>query len=658
MNQEIIDLIEISRYFGTEKAHVIAGGGNTSYKTDDHLWIKASGISLSHINEDGFCLLDRKKLAEIPLMNFSSDPAKREEEVKNVLLSSRINPDSRLRPSVETSLHNLFTYKFVVHTHSTIVNALLCSNHAEQKSKEIFGGKVLFLSYADPGWILFKATEAKIREFHLQHNHDPQVVLIQNHGIFVAADSTDEIKGIYADIEAKIKHSMIAYPAFEEFAVSAKLTEVMPALRMLFSDFSLKTATAFNNSWVTGFISSNHRFDEGIARPLNPDQIVYCLSEYLFIENNGTQEEMIHELQVKTKEFSNRRGIMPKIVFIQGEGVIAIEDSAVSAGYLKDMVNDFCQIAFLSENFGGPHPLTDNQIAFIESWEVENYRKKVSLGEKPMGRAENKNILITGAAQGFGAGIAEILFKEGGNIVIADVNEEKGTRFAEQLNGTGSKNRAFFVKTDVTEATSVEDAVNETVIQFGGLDIMISNAGILYAGSLNEMEPSTFDLMTRVNYTGYFHCAKFAQKMMKIQHRYNPEHFMDIIHINSKSGLKGSTMNFAYSGAKFGGIGLTQSFALELMPYKIKVNAICPGNYFDGPLWSDPEKGLLVQYLHAGKVPGAKDIADVKAYYEAQVPAGRGCTPEDVTKAILYVIEQHYETGQAVPVTGGQIMLK
>jgi sorbitol-6-phosphate 2-dehydrogenase len=133
---------------------------------------------------------------------------------------------------------------------------------------------------------------------------------------------------------------------------------------------------------------------------------------------------------------------------------------------------------------------------------------------------------------------------------------------------------------------------------------------------------------------------------------------MDIIQINSKSGLRGSNKNFAYAGGKFGGIGLTESFALELIPYRIKVNSICPGNFFEGPLWSDPQKGLFVQYLRAGKVPGAKSIDDVRAYYEQQVPAGRGCRIEDVMKAIFYAIEQEYETGQAIPVTGGQVMLK
>jgi len=144
---------------------------------------------------------------------------------------------------------------------------------------------------------------------------------------------------------------------------------------------------------------------------------------------------------------------------------------------------------------------------------------------------------------------------------------------------------------------------------------------------------------------------------MKIQTDMKQDYFADIIQINSKSGLKGSNKNFAYAGAKFGGIGLTQSFALELMPHRIKVNAVCPGNFFEGPLWSDPEKGLFVQYLNANKVPGAKSIDDVKKHYESQVPAGRGCRVKDVVRALFYAMEQEYETGQAIPVTGGQNML-
>jgi len=145
---------------------------------------------------------------------------------------------------------------------------------------------------------------------------------------------------------------------------------------------------------------------------------------------------------------------------------------------------------------------------------------------------------------------------------------------------------------------------------------------------------------------------------MRRQTSYNNKYFSDIILINSKSGLVGSAANALYAGSKFGGIGFVQSFALEFVKYNIKVNAICPGNYFEGPLWSDPENGLFVQYLRAGKVPGAKTVEDVRKYYEAKCPMNRGVQLEDINKAIIYAIEQEFETGQAIPVTGGQVMLK
>jgi sorbitol-6-phosphate 2-dehydrogenase len=127
--------------------------------------------------------------------------------------------------------------------------------------------------------------------------------------------------------------------------------------------------------------------------------------------------------------------------------------------------------------------------------------------------------------------------------------------------------------------------------------------------------------------------------------------------VNSKSGLVGSNKNAAYAAGKFGTIGMTQSFALELVANNIKVNSVCPGNFYDGPLWSDPERGLFVQYLNAGKVPGAKTVEDVKNFYLSKSPIHRGCTPVDVAKAVFYCVEQTYETGQAIPVTGGQTML-
>lgn len=657
MNNSIQELVDISQFYGKRKEFVIAGGGNTSWKDENYLYIKASGVSLATIDENGFCILDRDKIEKITSMDFSSDPVIREEQVKNALLNSRVNSESGLRPSVETSLHNLFEYSFVVHTHPTMVNALMCSQDAKSKTEELFGSKALFISYSDPGFILFTEIRTRILEFRQIVGSDPQVVFIQNHGVFVAANTIDEIKGIYSGIDSMIRSKVKDVPDISLVPVSDKLLSVVPEVRMILSESRVKTVRVFNNTLLSHFCESHQAFSV-VSKPFTPDQMVYCLSEYLFIENSGSPEFIVGEIKGKASGFKAIKGVLPKVIFIKGEGVLIADDSAMALDYLHDLVLDFCQIALMSESFGGPHPMTPDQIAFIENWEVENYRKKVSIGSISRGRAENKIVLITGAAQGFGAGIARLMFAEGAIIAIADLNREKGIELTNELNGQNRMNRAFFVHVDVADPISVKKMVDQTVCQFGGIDVFISNAGILRAGGLDEMTPETFNLMTQVNYNAYFYGAKYVSAVMKIQHQNRPGYYMDIIQINSKSGLKGSNKNFAYAGGKFGGIGLTQSFALELMPFNIKVNSICPGNFFDGPLWSDSQNGLFVQYLNAGKIPGAKSVEDVKRYYEKQVPAGRGCTEADVVKAIYYAMEQEYETGQAIPVTGGQEMMR
>lgn len=388
------------------------------------------------------------------------------------------------------------------------------------------------------------------------------------------------------------------------------INRVVPAIRMLTSQDKVMTVRFDDRKEILAIDDEEEIYDLNFIKKS---------AGILVVDETTDPDEIIDDLKVKLSAWFDSRTIHPDYIFLKGIGLVAIAENAAALDVL----------------------LGENEVAV----------KAVS------GRIKDKIAIVTGGAQGFGGGIAELLYAQGANVVVADLNEEVGRKMVEKLNSKKQTNQAWFVKANVVDPESVQEMIAATVKQFGGLDVIISNAGILRAGGLDEMTPEIFSLMTDVNYKGYFLCAKYASAIMKEQSKYKEDYFTDIIQINSKSGLKGSNRNFAYAGGKFGGIGLTQSFAMELMPYRIKVNSICPGNFFEGPLWSDPQKGLFVQYLKAGKVPGAEDIDNVKAFYEAQVPAGRGCRVIDVVRAIFYVMEQEYETGQAVPVTGGQNML-
>jgi sorbitol-6-phosphate 2-dehydrogenase len=198
---------------------------------------------------------------------------------------------------------------------------------------------------------------------------------------------------------------------------------------------------------------------------------------------------------------------------------------------------------------------------------------------------------------------------------------------------------------DVTDEAQVEAMVRQAVECFGRLDILVSNAGIVIARGIAEFPANEWRKVLDVNLVGYFLCAKHAARVMKEQGS------GVIIQINSKSGKKGGYRNSAYAASKFGGIGLTQSLALELAEHGVRANAVCPGNLLDSPLWVD---SLYDQYAEKWGI--AKE--EVRPLYESKVPLGRGCTYDDVTNVIVFLASDaaSYMTGQAINVTGGEQM--
>ncbi|HEY3762075.1 MAG TPA: SDR family NAD(P)-dependent oxidoreductase [Verrucomicrobiae bacterium] len=264
---------------------------------------------------------------------------------------------------------------------------------------------------------------------------------------------------------------------------------------------------------------------------------------------------------------------------------------------------------------------------------------------------ENKVAVVTGGAQGLGQAISQRLAAEGCHVVIADMKDEAAQATATEIaKATGRK--AIAMKTDVSQEADVEKLFDRAVSEFGRVDIVVANAAILIAEPIAEANAEKWRAVMNVNLFGNFLTMKHACRVMK------PKRNGVIVQINSKSGKKGSAANSAYAATKFGGIGLVQSVALEMASHGIRCNAICPGNLLDSPLWTDPKNGLFVQYLNAGKVPGAKSIEDVRQSYTNQVPMKRGCSYDDICNALVFLSSDSaaYLTGISLSVTGGQEM--
>ncbi len=367
---DIQELIEISRLYGSDPAYVIAGGGNTSFKDDERIWIKASGIPLAGIGKDGFVCLSRQKLREIEENAYSEDSVLREEQVKSDMQKAIISPEN-LRPSVETSLHNLIDYTYVVHTHPTLVNAVMCANYAQKEVEERFGSEAIYVEYTDPGYILFKKLQAQIRTYRQRYGFAPKIIFLQNHGVFVGANSTSEVEDIYNSIEFRIrKGNDLEHP-------SGKMKQYQSELSSIVSDqyASRKLVSkTFRSPLSDHFAASRDQYQK-ISRPFTPDIIVYCKSSYLFLEKG-----MKNKPGDSLKEFEETRGYYPKVIVEEKGGLIIVEENEKSIQTVLEVFTDMMKISCLSEQFGGPHFMTDEQISFIDNWEVENYRRSVAKG--------------------------------------------------------------------------------------------------------------------------------------------------------------------------------------------------------------------------------------------------------------------------------------
>ncbi|WP_066630629.1 class II aldolase/adducin family protein [Labilibacter marinus] len=368
MENSLEKLVSLSHKFGKNPEFILAGGGNSSYKNNYAMWVKASGTSMADIDEDGFVCLDRKLMQVLSRRNYSKDASLREEEVKKDLQSAILEPKGK-RPSVEASMHEVIQYKFIMHTHPTLVNGLLCANESKKMITELFGDDAVYVPYTDPGYVLFKKVVAALQDYKEEFKKEAQIIFLENHGVFVGADTCEEIDEIYVTIDRKLTEKTPT-------CLSDINTQENQALLTLAHQIKIKgnndaIYSICDNSELVKFFVEDEKAFSKVAIPFTPDNIVYCKSKYLY---NRVDDDVNAQIEA----FLNDNGYYPKVIAFEGKGLVCIEESEKSAKIVLDVFKDMMKVSYLSESFGGPRAMTQEQIDFIDNWEVENYRRQMS----------------------------------------------------------------------------------------------------------------------------------------------------------------------------------------------------------------------------------------------------------------------------------------
>jgi len=363
-------LVELSNYYGKNPDYVLAGGGNTSWKDGETLYVKASGTSLAEAVPDSFVKMDRRVLARIWEKRYPESSDERESAVLADLMAARKPGEEKKRPSVEILLHDILPFAFVVHLHPALVNGLTCSQQGEKTAKEIFGNEAVWIPPVNPGYVLSKTVKVAIDDYKSENGKAAAVIFLQNHGVFVGDNSSEGIKEIYDGIMNKIGTRIKRHPDFsDEKILSAdyKINDTLKALA------DLAGSAVFMRGGEIFTLVKDHASFAPVSSAFTPDHIVYAGSNPLFTEANTNAG-----IRDAWKKHIEKTGRDPKIIAVQGLGVFSVGPSEKAALLALELFRDSVKVAVYSQSFGGPLFMTKDKIDFINNWEVERYRANIS----------------------------------------------------------------------------------------------------------------------------------------------------------------------------------------------------------------------------------------------------------------------------------------
>ena len=574
INKDLALRIYTTHLLGRNQKLVLHGGGNSSvksvgknlYKKDVNLiYVKGSGWDMSNLNELGMPGLELNPLLEtIKLYELNDN------DMVNLLRSNLINANAP-NPSVETLLHAYLPFKFVDHTHSNAFLSILNQPNSQSLIKKIFGNKLGIVPYIMPGFSLAKECFKVFKK-----DEKVQGLALINHGIFTfgntAKQSYERMINFVSDVENYISKNKIK---LKTHITKSKITvsDIVLSIRKSFSSYS-------NSKWILKFHNDND--DRSIAStqnlnnllnkgPVTPDHVIRIKSKILFISKNKylkIDEEIkkyclsYKKYFLKNKNFVNNCKIidpLPRIIVLEGIGIVSsgkkLKDQKISYDVFKSMASSVLD----AERIGRFKSIVEKDIFKMEYWPLE----RAKLDNAKAQSLDGNNVIITGGGGTIGMAIAKKFRQEGANVILIDKKYDKDLLEKNNLHD------CFIVNADLTNNQKLKKIVEKIVLNFGGIDVLISNAGRAFQGAIETVDPKIIKKSYDINFLSHQNISQLVVQIMKKQSTGGL-----ILYNLSKQAINPGKNFGPYGLAKSTTLFLMKQYALECGEYNIRVNGI------------------------------------------------------------------------------------
>tara|TARA_B100000029_G_scaffold241503_1_gene238757 strand:+ start:6389 stop:8443 length:2055 start_codon:yes stop_codon:yes gene_type:complete len=663
---ELDKLVYMTNLIGADSSLVVWGGGNTSIKTIEKdfmgneapaMWIKGSGSDMKSMVRSQFPRLNHENIMPLFERDDMSD-----EDMVDYLERCLMDAHSP-RPSIETLLHAFLPFMSVAHSHADAVVSLTNNDDSVSVLSDVYGDRIAVVDYYRPGFKLSKLVGLAVKNSpHLDG------VVLMNHGLFTWGNDTKEAYDKHISLVTKAEEyiakgrpsvfGLISPRAIEDENRKTLASTLGPYIRGLVSEQQGTVLRYDSSAAVVEFMSSEKGQILSSIGPATPDHLIHTKRRPLWIDPvdignidaikaaiNEAMSQYVKEYTAWYQEHTLQEHPMldpyPRVILMPGVGMWTTGKDAHAARIVADIYHHTINVIAGAQAVGEYSSLTAQDVYDAEYWPLELYKLTIAPPEKELAR---KVALVTGAASGIGKTIAERLASEGAHVVVTDLDGSAANAVAADIVATNGFGRAIGVELDVSDPDSVAKAFESTRLEYGGLDLLVSNAGIAPVGAIDKLDLSDWQRSLDINTTGHFLVAAKAVQIMKEQDLGG-----SIVFIGTKNVPAPGAEFGAYSVSKAAEVQLARVLALETGASGIRVNIVNPDAIFEGSqLWS---QSLREERAAAHGV----SVDDLETFYHERTLLKRQVRSSDVAETVLFLASERASrtTGAMIPVDGG-----